>query len=319
MQTKLDEAKAELLERAARVAENSPVGGHLPTGTERRASIPDQDTVLALPPALLPAHRAGGPRRPRPGRRLRRRALPLPAGREPPAGHGQRAGAHPDRRGERLDLQPLRRRGRHRRHALPGRLGHQRAVPAGPRHPPRRSTRRSSSAATSPASCIEVLRPRRADRRRRCRTTRSSSPGSTSRSTARPTAPTSSRSTADLLRVLTDVREAVEDWAKMRDAALRIADELPDEPTAADLRDAGGRGGPRAAALARRRPLHLPRLPRVRAATATATTAAPPCPAPASASCAPTRSTARTTATRSARPSSGCPPTPAPRPASTSC
>ncbi|WP_405465515.1 NAD-glutamate dehydrogenase [Streptomyces jietaisiensis] len=32
MQTKLDEAKAELLERAARVAENSPVGGHLPTG-----------------------------------------------------------------------------------------------------------------------------------------------------------------------------------------------------------------------------------------------------------------------------------------------
>lgn len=33
MQTKLDEAKAELLERAARVAENSPVGGHLPTGT----------------------------------------------------------------------------------------------------------------------------------------------------------------------------------------------------------------------------------------------------------------------------------------------
>ena len=35
MQTKLDEAKAELLARAARVAENSPAGGHLPTGTER--------------------------------------------------------------------------------------------------------------------------------------------------------------------------------------------------------------------------------------------------------------------------------------------
>ncbi|WFB09174.1 NAD-glutamate dehydrogenase [Streptomyces sp. LX-29] len=43
--------------------------------------------------------------------------------------------------------------------------------------------------------------------------------------------------TADLLRVLSDVREAVEDWEKMRDAALRIAEELPSEPTATDLRD----------------------------------------------------------------------------------
>ncbi|MFH9619227.1 NAD-glutamate dehydrogenase [Streptomyces pratensis] len=36
--------------------------------------------------------------------------------------------------------------------------------------------------------------------------------------------------TADLLRVLSDVRETVEDWDKMRDAALRIADDLPSEP-----------------------------------------------------------------------------------------
>ncbi|MBO0651673.1 NAD-glutamate dehydrogenase [Streptomyces triculaminicus] len=36
---------------------------------------------------------------------------------------------------------------------------------------------------------------------------------------------------ADLLRVLNDVRETVEDWGKMRDAALRIADGLADEPT----------------------------------------------------------------------------------------
>ncbi|MFE4061217.1 NAD-glutamate dehydrogenase [Streptomyces sp. NPDC059096] len=43
--------------------------------------------------------------------------------------------------------------------------------------------------------------------------------------------------TADLLRVLSDVRETVEDWEKMRGAALRIADELPGEPTADDLRD----------------------------------------------------------------------------------
>lgn len=43
--------------------------------------------------------------------------------------------------------------------------------------------------------------------------------------------------TADLLRVLSDVRESVEDWEKMRDAALRMADELPAEPVATDLRD----------------------------------------------------------------------------------
>ncbi|WP_369204835.1 NAD-glutamate dehydrogenase [Streptomyces sp. PU-14G] len=36
---------------------------------------------------------------------------------------------------------------------------------------------------------------------------------------------------ADLRRVLSDVREAVEDWQKMRGAALRIADELTEEPT----------------------------------------------------------------------------------------
>ncbi len=47
MQTKLDEAKAELLERAARVAENSPVGGHLPTGTTGEG-LPDRDTLLAF-------------------------------------------------------------------------------------------------------------------------------------------------------------------------------------------------------------------------------------------------------------------------------
>ncbi|MFD3488319.1 NAD-glutamate dehydrogenase [Streptomyces sp. NPDC058665] len=43
--------------------------------------------------------------------------------------------------------------------------------------------------------------------------------------------------TSDLLRVLSDAREAVEDWEKMRKSALRIADELPGEPTADDLRD----------------------------------------------------------------------------------
>ncbi|HEV7628233.1 MAG TPA: NAD-glutamate dehydrogenase, partial [Streptomyces sp.] len=43
--------------------------------------------------------------------------------------------------------------------------------------------------------------------------------------------------TEDLRRVLSDVREAVEDWRKMRDAALRIADELESEPIAGDVLD----------------------------------------------------------------------------------
>ena len=65
----------------------------------------------------------------------------------------------------------------------------------------------------------------------------------------------------DLQRVLTDVREAVEDWPRMRTQALSLADDL-------GLGDASRAGQGhhrlgRAAALARRRPLHLPRLPRV--------------------------------------------------------
>ncbi|MFD7918495.1 NAD-glutamate dehydrogenase [Streptomyces sp. NPDC059740] len=47
--------------------------------------------------------------------------------------------------------------------------------------------------------------------------------------------------TADLQRVLTDVREAVEDWEKMRATAVRVAEELPQEfaggPDVADLRE----------------------------------------------------------------------------------
>ncbi|MFF4653522.1 NAD-glutamate dehydrogenase [Streptomyces sp. NPDC001380] len=37
---------------------------------------------------------------------------------------------------------------------------------------------------------------------------------------------------ADLRRVLTDVREVVEDWTKMREAALRLAEELAEQPPA---------------------------------------------------------------------------------------
>ncbi|HET6634345.1 MAG TPA: NAD-glutamate dehydrogenase [Streptomyces sp.] len=43
---------------------------------------------------------------------------------------------------------------------------------------------------------------------------------------------------AELRGVLSDVREAVEDWEKMRDTATTLADRLPDEPVAGDLPDA---------------------------------------------------------------------------------
>ncbi|MET7934672.1 NAD-glutamate dehydrogenase [Streptomyces sp. NPDC005322] len=43
--------------------------------------------------------------------------------------------------------------------------------------------------------------------------------------------------TSDLLRVLSDVREAVEDWEKMRESALRLAEALPEEPKAAEVRE----------------------------------------------------------------------------------
>ncbi|CAM5697272.1 NAD-glutamate dehydrogenase [Streptomyces hirsutus] len=41
--------------------------------------------------------------------------------------------------------------------------------------------------------------------------------------------------TADLLRVLSDVREAVEDWGKMRQTATLLAEGLPDEPVPVDV------------------------------------------------------------------------------------
>ena len=72
-----------------------------------------------------------------------------------------------------------------------------------------------------------------------------------------------------LLQVLADVRAAVEDWPAMQARARALAEEV--EALPARLPEGGpgpggrGRGGP-AAALARRRALHVPRLPRVRAA-----------------------------------------------------
>ena len=83
----------------------------------------------------------------------------------------------------------------------------------------------------------------------------------------------------EVRRVLTDVRDAVEDWPRMRQRALVIADELAAARGSDDQAAGAGQGRhrlDRAAQVAGPRPLHLPRLPGVPAATtATCSTAVP--------------------------------------------
>ncbi|WP_371548812.1 NAD-glutamate dehydrogenase [Streptomyces sp. NBC_00554] len=232
MQTKLDEAKAELLERAARVAENSPVGGHLPTGTTGEGT-PDRDTVLAFlqryylhtaaedltdrdPVDIFGAafsHYRLAENRPQGTANVRVHTPTvdengwtcshsvvevvtddMPFLVDSVTNELSRQG-----RGIHLVIHPqvvVRR-------DLTGKL-----IEVLPTRP---TGELPHDAAVESWIHVEVDRETdRADLK---------------------------QMTADLLRVLSDVRETVEDWEKMRDAALRIAEELPKEPTADDLRD----------------------------------------------------------------------------------
>ncbi len=238
MQTKLDEAKAELLERAARVAENSPVGGHLPTGTTdedtpRTPDTPDSETVLAFlqryylhtaPEDLTDrdpidvygaalSHFRLGETRPQGTANVRVHT--------PTVEENGWTCTHSVVEVVTDDMpflvdsvtNELTRQGRgihvviHPqvvvRRDLTGRLIEILTVPPAGDLPHDAHTE----------SWIHVEIDRETDR------------GDLK------------QITADLLRVLSDVREAVEDWEKMRDAALRMADELPAEPVASDLRD----------------------------------------------------------------------------------
>ncbi|MEU9328024.1 NAD-glutamate dehydrogenase [Streptomyces canus] len=238
MQTKLDEAKAELLERAARVAENSPAGVHLPTGstdedTPRTPDTPDSETVLAF---------------------LQRYYLHTApedlTGRDPVDIYG--AALSHFRLGEtrpqgtanvRVHTPTVEENGWTCTHTVVEvvtddmpflvdsvtneltRQGRGIHVVIHPQIVVRRDlTGKLIEVLTLPPvgdlphdahteSWIHVEIDRETDR------------GDLK------------QITADLLRVLSDVREAVEDWEKMRDAALRMADELPAEPVATDLRD----------------------------------------------------------------------------------
>ncbi|MCD9878520.1 NAD-glutamate dehydrogenase [Streptomyces guryensis] len=232
MQTKLDEAKAELLERAARVAENSPVGGHLPTGTTDE-STPDRDTVLAF---------------------LQRYYLHTAPedlnGRDPvdifgaALSHYRLAENRPQGTASvRVHTPTVEENGWTCSHSVVEvvtddmpflvdsvtneltRQGRGIHVVIHPQITVRRDVT---------GRLIEVLGAQPGVDLPHDAHTESWIHVEIDRETDRDDL---KQITADLLRVLSDVRETVEDWDKMRDAALRMADELPKEPVATDLRE----------------------------------------------------------------------------------
>ncbi|MFF4805473.1 NAD-glutamate dehydrogenase [Streptomyces sp. NPDC001351] len=232
MQTKLDEAKAELLERAARVAENSPVGGNLPTGTTDE-STPDRDTVLAF---------------------LQRYYLHTAPedlnGRDPvdifgaALSHYRLAENRPQGTANvRVHTPTVEENGWTCSHSVVEvvtddmpflvdsvtneltRQGRGIHVVIHPQVVVRRDVT---------GKLIEVLSAQPGGGLPHDAHTESWIHVEIDRETDRGDL---KQITADLLRVLSDVREAVEDWDKMRDAALRMADELPEEPVATDLRE----------------------------------------------------------------------------------
>ncbi|KUO18452.1 NAD-glutamate dehydrogenase [Streptomyces dysideae] len=230
MQTKLDEAKAELLERAARVAENSPVGGNLPTGTTEHGT-PDRDAVLSF---------------------LQRYYLHTAPedlnGREPDDilgaafSHYRLAETRPQGTANvRVHTPTVEENGWTCSHSVVEvvtddmpflvdsvtneltRQGRGIHVVIHPQVVVRRDVT---------GKLIEVLPAPPAGELPHDTHIESWIHVEIDRETDRSDL---KQITGDLLRVLSDAREAVEDWEKMRDAALRMADELPTEPTASDL------------------------------------------------------------------------------------
>ncbi|WP_412077847.1 NAD-glutamate dehydrogenase [Streptomyces xanthophaeus] len=237
MQTKLDEAKAELLARAARVAEHSPAGGLLPTGSDQ-GERPDRDSVLAYlqryylhtaPEDLLDrdpvdvfgaalSHYRLAENRPQGTANVRVHT--------PTVEENGWTSSHSVVEVVTDDMpflvdsvtNELSRQGRGIHVVIHPQVVVRRDVTGklieilGPdcdAHGPRTARPHDSLV----ESWIHVEIDRETDRA------------------------DLKQITGDLLRVLSDVRESVEDWEKMRDAALRIAEGLPEEPTAPDLRE----------------------------------------------------------------------------------
>ncbi|MCH0566906.1 MULTISPECIES: NAD-glutamate dehydrogenase [unclassified Streptomyces] len=239
MQTKLDEAKAELLERAARVAENSPVGGRLPTGTTGEGSPDIPDTQGASDRKSVLAFL----------QRYYLHTAPEDLGDRDPVdvfgaaySHYRLAENRPQGTANvRVHTPTVEENGWTCSHSVVEvvtddmpflvdsvtneltRQGRGIHVVIHPQVVVRRDVtgKLIELLASPPAgelphdahveSWIHVEIDRETDRA------------------------DLKQITADLLRVLSDVREAVEDWEKMRDAAARLAEGLPDEPTPGDL------------------------------------------------------------------------------------
>ncbi|MFF8290234.1 NAD-glutamate dehydrogenase [Streptomyces sp. NPDC016309] len=232
MQTKLDEAKAELLERAARVAEHSPVGGQLQTGSEN-GDRPDEDVVLGYLQRYY-LHTAPEDLTDRDPVDVFGAAL----------SHYRLAENRPQGTASvRVHTPTVEENGWMCSHSVVevvtddmpflvdsvtnelSRQGRGIHVVIHPQVVVRRDIAgklievlpdggtRTDLHDTLTESWIHVEIDRETDRA------------------------DLKQITADLMRVLSDVRETVEDWEKMRDAALRIAEDLPREPIADDLRD----------------------------------------------------------------------------------
>ncbi|MFD3726030.1 NAD-glutamate dehydrogenase [Streptomyces sp. NPDC058671] len=232
MQTKLDEAKAELLERAARVAEHSPVGGRLPTGPEGAGERPDRDAVLEYL------------------QRYYLHTAPEDLGDRDPVdvfgaalSHYRLAENRPQGTANvRVHTPTVEENGWTSSHSVVevvtddmpflvdsvtnelSRQGRGIHVVIHPQVLVRRDVT---------GRLIEVLSAQIQGELPHDALTESWIHVEIDRETDRADL---KQITADLLRVLSDVRETVEDWDKMREAALRIAEGLPAEPTATDLR-----------------------------------------------------------------------------------
>ncbi|MFK4102631.1 NAD-glutamate dehydrogenase [Streptomyces sp. NPDC019531] len=239
MQTKLDEAKAELLERAARVAENSPVGGHLPTGTTdedtpRTPDTPDSETVLAFLQRYY-LHTAPEDLTSRDPIDIYGAALShFRLGENRPQGTAN----------VRVHTPTVEENGWTCTHSVVEvvtddmpflvdsvtneltRQGRGIHVVIHPQVVVRRDlTGKLIEVLTAPPAAADLPHDAHTESWIHVEIDRETDRGDLK------------QITSDLLRVLSDVREAVEDWEKMRDAALRMADELPTEPVATDLRD----------------------------------------------------------------------------------
>ncbi|MGV9252791.1 NAD-glutamate dehydrogenase [Streptomyces sp. NPDC003697] len=232
MQTKLDEAKAELLERAARVAENSPVGGYLPTGSTSEG-VPDRDTLLRF---------------------LRRYYLHTApedlADRDPvdvfgaAFSHYRLAESRPQGTANvRVHTPTVEENGWTCSHSVVEvvtddmpflvdsvtneltRQGRGIHVVVHPQFVVRRDlTGKLLEMLPKPPAGEQLPHDAHVESWIHVEIDRETDRGDLK------------QITADLLRVLSDVREAVEDWEKMREAAVRLAEGLPGEPMPGDLR-----------------------------------------------------------------------------------